>query len=65
MPVYNKKYIKAKMRKHNVVIKTNFWGDKISKKDLYHTWMSCITIDSVTVMEKKLSTSLFRRMKVF
>ena len=54
MPVYNEKYIKAKIRKHNVVIKTNFWGNKISKKDLYHTWMSCITIDSVMVMEKKI-----------
>ena len=29
MPVYDEKYIKAKVRKFNDVINTNFWGDKI------------------------------------
>ena len=29
MPVYDEKYIKAKARKFNDVINTNFWGDKI------------------------------------
>ena len=31
MPVYDKKYIKAKVREFNGVIKTNFLGDEIPK----------------------------------
>ena len=31
-PVYDEKYIKAKVRGFNGVIKTNFLGDKIPKK---------------------------------
>ena len=32
MPVYDEKYIKAKVREFNGVIKTNFLGDKVPKK---------------------------------
>ena len=32
MPVYDEKYMKAKVRGFNGVIKTNFLGDKIPKK---------------------------------
>ena len=65
MPVYDEKYIKAKVRKFNDVINTNFWGDKISKEGVHRTCIACISIDSVMKMEKKeLSTSLFRRMQV-
>ena len=31
MPVYDEKYIKAKAREFNGVIKTNFLGDEIPK----------------------------------
>ena len=31
IPIYNKKYIKAKVREFNGVIKTNFLGDEIPK----------------------------------
>ena len=31
MPIYNKKYIKTKVREFNGVIKTNFLGDEIPK----------------------------------
>ena len=31
MPVYEEKYIKAKVRKFNGLIKTNFLGDEIGK----------------------------------
>ena len=65
MPVYDEKYIKAKVRKFNDVINTNFWGDKIWKEGVHRTCIACISIDSVMKMEKKeLSTSLFRRMQV-
>ena len=33
MPAYDEKYIKAKIRKFNGVIKTNFLGDKMPKEN--------------------------------
>ena len=53
MPVYDEKYIKAKVREYNGAIKTNFLGDKIPKESMHYTCISCITIDSVVRMEKK------------
>ena len=53
MPVYDEKYIKAKIREFNDVIKTNFLGDKIPKESMQHDCIACITIDSVIRMEKK------------
>ena len=38
MPVYDEKYIKAKVREFNGVIKTNFLGDKIPRE------RACITL---------------------
>ena len=32
MPNYDEKYIKAKVKKFNGVVKTNFLGDEISKE---------------------------------
>ena len=64
MPVYDEKYVKAKAREYNGVIKTNICGDKISKEGVHHTCITCISIDSVMRMERKLSLSLFRRMQV-
>ena len=64
MPVYDEKYMKAKIREFNGAIKTNFLGDKIPKESMHYTCIACITIDSVMRMEKeKLSTGLFRRMQ--
>ena len=53
MPVYDKKYIKAKVREFNGVIKTNFLGDEIPKESMHYICIACITIDSVMRMEKK------------
>ena len=52
-PVYDEKYIKAKVRGFNGVIKTNFLADKIPKKSVHFDCIACITIDSVMGMEKK------------
>ena len=52
MPVYDEKYIKAKVREFNGVIKTNFLGDEIPKESMHYTCIACITIDSVMRMEK-------------
>ena len=53
MPVYDETYIKAKVRKFDGVIKTNFLGDEVPKENIYYTFIACITIDSVMRMEKK------------
>ena len=65
MPVYDEKYIKAKVREFNGVIKTDFLGDEIPKESLHYNCIACITIDSVMRMGKKeLFTTLFRRMEI-
>ena len=53
MPVYDEKYIKAKVREFNGVIKTNFLGDEIPKENVHYTCIACVIIDSVVRMEKK------------
>ena len=53
MPVYDEKYIKAKVREFNGVIKTNFLGDEIPKENVHYTCIACIIIDSNMEMEKK------------
>ena len=35
MPVYDEKYIKAKARQFNCVIKTNFLSDEIPKENMH------------------------------
>ena len=52
-PVYDEKYIKAKVREFSGVIKTNFLGDEVPKENEHYTCIACITIDSVMRMEKK------------
>ena len=56
MPVYDEKYIKAKVREFNGVINTNFLGDEIPKEGMHYTCITCITIDSVMRIEKKKMT---------
>ena len=53
MPVFDEKYIKAKVREYNGVIKTNFLGDEIPRENVHYACIACITIDSVMRMEKK------------
>ena len=53
MPVCNEKYIKAKVREFNGVIKTNFLGDEIPKENVHYACIACITIDFAMKMDKK------------
>ena len=53
MPVYDEKYIKARVREFNGMIKTNFLRVDVSKENLHYTCIACTTIDSVMKMEKK------------
>ena len=53
VPVYELKYIKAKVREFNGVIKTKFLGNEIPKENVHYTFVACITINSNMRMEKK------------
>ena len=53
IPVFDEKYIKAKVREFNGVIKTNFLSDEVPKENEHYTCIACISIDSVMRMEKK------------
>ena len=44
MPVHNEKYIKAKERELNGVIKTNFLGDEVPGENVHYPCIACITI---------------------
>ena len=52
-PVYEYKYLKAKVREFDGVIKTNFLGNDIPKENMHYTCIACITIDSVMRIDKK------------
>ena len=61
-PIYEHKYLKAKVREFDGVIKTNFLVNDMPKKSMHYTCIACITIDSVMKINiKKSSVSLFRR----
>ena len=46
-PVYNKIYIKTKVKSYNGNIKTNFYNNKIRKTDSHYICLSIILLDSV------------------
>ena len=52
-PVYEYKYLKAKVREFDGVIKTNFLGNGMPKEYMYYNCIACITIDSVMNSDKK------------
>ena len=63
-PVYEYKYLKAKVREFDGMIKTNFLGN-MPKENMHYTWIACITIDSIlTIDKKKSSTSLFKSVNI-
>ena len=52
-PVYGYKYLKAKMREFNGLIKKKFLGNGMPKENMYYTYIACITIDSVFNFDKE------------
>ena len=52
-PVYEHKYLKAKVREFDGVIKT-FFSVMICQKNMHYTCIACITIDSVLRIDKKI-----------
>ena len=64
-PVYEYKYLKAKVREFHGVIKTNFLGSDVPKQSMHYICIACITIDSImNINKKKSSASLFRRVEI-
>ena len=69
-PIYEQKYLKAKVREFDGVMKTNFLGNDTPKENLHYTCIACITIDSVKRMDKKnhpqvyLEECKYRRKKI-
>ena len=53
MPVYDQRYIKAKVREFDDKI-ISFLGNEIPKENMYYICIVCITIDSVMKMNKKI-----------
>ena len=53
-PIYGNKYLKTKVREFDGDIKTNFLGIGLPKENIYYTCITCITIDSVLRMNKKI-----------
>ena len=51
--VYEYKYLKAKVKEFDVVIKTNFLGNDIPKENMHYIYIACITIDPVLTIDKK------------
>ena len=52
-PVYDKTYIKAKVREFDSKIKTKFLGNEVPKENMHYTCNACIAIDSVMRIDKK------------
>ena len=51
-PIYEQKYLKAKVREFDGVIKTNILGNDMPKENMHYTCIACITIDSVMRIDR-------------
>ena len=63
-PIYEQKYLKAKVKQFYGFIKANFQANDMPKENMHNTCIVCITIDSVMRIDKKTFTGLFRRMQI-
>ena len=52
-PIYEQKYLKAKVREFDGVIKTAYLGNDTLKENMHYTCIGSITIDSVMRIDKK------------
>ena len=46
-PIYENKYLKAKVREFDGDIKTKFLGNGLPKENIYYTCIACIAVDSL------------------
>ena len=52
-PIYQNKYLKAKVREFNGNIKTNVLGNNVPEENIYYNCIACKSLDSVIKMNKK------------
>ena len=57
--IYDQKYLKAKVREFDGVIKTNLLDSDMPNKNMHYTCIACITIDSVMRIDKKKTIRRF------
>ena len=60
-PIQEQKYLKAKVREFDGVMKTNFLGNGVPKENMYYTCIACITIDSAMRINKKTIRRFIQR----
>ena len=53
-PAYEYRYLKAKEREFDGIIRTNFLGNGIPKENMHYTCITCINIDSVLTIGKRI-----------
>ena len=58
-PVYDKKYLKTKVREFDSVIRTNLLGNDIPKENIHYICIACISIDSVMKMDKRNHSQVY------
>ena len=58
-PVYEYKYLKAKIREFDCVVKTNFLGNDIPKENMNYTCIACITIHSLLRIDEKNHSQVY------
>ena len=58
-PVYDEKYIKAKVKVYNGVIKTNILGNEVPKEGVHYSCTVCINIDSVMNVDEKIYPQVY------
>ena len=51
--VYKYRYLKAKVREFDGIIKTSFLSNDMPKENMHYTCIACITIHSVLRIDKK------------
>ena len=51
--IYDKKYIKAKVKPFNGIVNTIFWNDEIPKDIAHYTCIAVISTDFVIKVDKK------------
>ena len=53
MSVYDKTYLKVKVRELDGKTKTKILGNEVPKENVHYTCIACINLDSAMKMEKK------------
>ena len=61
-PIYDEKYLKTKVKAFKEVVNKVFSENIIPKESIPYICFAAIDIDSIMIIDKKISSSLSRRM---